>query len=252
MSSRKLIFGLLVLMLAACQSTPRTTLDTPAETQVVQPNDISSSTQEVKATIPVQDTEVPATDVPPTVPPTEAPAPTAAPFSMTPPDGWYVTHTQVDNLQATICINQDPENLQVSSEDAFPPGFAAIALVTSPMPSGSNAEAMVAGMEDALSSYRSEDLRGMLMAAEKIGLIDLTNAENVSLDKVKIDELGGYPALVMNGTLQFPNGSSQMKTQVWLTWVEQTFVVFYKFTGANDWDTMQPIFNTARDSINLP
>jgi len=248
MSSRKFFFGVLCLMLAACQPAAQATEEIPTETQVIPATETSSSVSEVQATVNIQDTEVPPTDIPPT----EAPAPTAAPFTMKPPKGWYVSNTQVDNLQAMICINQDPDSLQVSSEDAFPPGFAAVALVTSPMPAGSDAAAMVAGMEDALSSYRSEDLRGMLMAAEKIGLIDLTNADNVTLDKVKIDELGGYPALVMNGTLQFPNGSSQMKTQVWLTWVEQTFVVFYKFTGANDWDTMQPIFNTARDSINLP
>jgi len=249
MSSRKFFIGLLCLVLAACQPAALATEVQPTENQVIPPTETSESKLEAQATVNIQDTEVPAT----AVPPTEAPIPTAALFTLTPPEGWYVSYTQVDNLRATICINQDPENLEVSSEGAFPAGFAAIALVTSPVPAGSDAAAMVAGMEDALSSYRNEDLRGMLMAAEKIGIIDLTSADSVTLDKVKIDELGGYPALVMNGTLQFPNGgSSQIKTQVWLTWVDQTFVVFYKLCGTNDWNTMQPVFNMARDSITLP
>jgi hypothetical protein len=173
-------------------------------------------------------------------------------YQMSIPEGWFSTNVTMNTIYGTLFVNQDPALLQ-SFDDTisiFPPDFAGGALVLSSLPPESDGDAMLAGMTEGISDFNDQDLEAMLYTADQIGLINLAALESVHLEKAALDELAGYTALVMDGTLQFEDKENAiLRTQVWLTWTETSFIVFYQFAGAENWSTFSQAFYETRLSI---
>jgi hypothetical protein len=173
-------------------------------------------------------------------------------YLVTIPDGWFSTYVTPEMLKGTTFINQDPVFLQSFDDTTsiFPQDFAGGALVLSSLPPESDGDAMLAGMIEGIDDFNDQDLEAMLYVADQIGLINLAALESVNLEDATIDEMAGYTALVMDGTLQFEDKENAiLRTQVWLSWTETYFIVYYQFAGTENWSTFTQTFDDIRESI---
>jgi len=161
------------------------------------------------------------------------------------PEEWYSTEMDVDNLHAVIFSHQNPEDEASSVDD-----FAIAALVTAPLPDGSDPAALQAGLAENLSSYNGDDLEGMLSAAQSLELIDLVSAEEIVLDEARLDTLGGIPALLMDGRMAYEG--QDLRVQTWLCWTREIFLAYYQFAENENWQTYAASFDFARNSIQFP
>ena len=171
---------------------------------------------------------------------------------VTVPEGWFTIDVKLETIEGVLFVNQDPAFLGSfdDSRSTFPEDFACGALAASRLPPESDGDAMLAGMTEGISDFNDQDLEAMLYVADQIGLINLAALESVHLEETAIDELAGYTALVMDGTLQFEDKENAiLRTQVWLTWTETSFIVFYQFAGTESWSTFSQAFDETRASI---
>lgn len=151
----------------------------------------------------------------------------------------------VKNLHAIVTASQE-----TIEGETIPAGFAAAALVTTPLPEGSAPQALLAGAEQNLAQYTSEDLEGLLAAADQIGLIDLSRSPAITLSEVRMDTLAGLPALYMDGSLGYE--SSSVHIQVWLCWTANLFVAYDEVAESQSWQEDAASFEAIRNSITFP
>jgi hypothetical protein len=269
--SRFVILLFLCLMLTACQTTSPTATPT-IEIVVSNANatpapSLTSFMLSVSSATPEPTPTSMATGSPPLALVTTSPIPSAeliilktpAPlilrdYLVTTPEDWFSTFVTLVTIEGTLFVNQDPAFLQSFDDTTsiFPQDFAGGALVLSSLPPESDGNAMLAGMTEGISDFNDQDLEAMLFVADQIGLISLAAIESVNLEKATIDELAGYTALVMDGTLLFEDKEKAiLRTQVWLTWTETSFIVFYQFTGVENWSTFSQAFDKTRTSIMI-
>jgi len=170
------------------------------------------------------------------------------------PDTWTSTDVEVNSIKGIIFANRLPSDFtaQEKTAEAFPAGFASGGVVLSSMPGTADSKSLFAGMMENLSKYTKDDFQSMLMAADQIGLIDLGSIESVSLNSARADELSGNQALVMDGTIQYPDGKGSVQAQVWLSWEGSNFITFYRFTskGVSAEDNQELV--NIRASIKIP
>ena len=170
------------------------------------------------------------------------------------PDTWTSTVVEVKPVKGIIFANRLPSDFTVQEKtaEAFPAGFANGGVVLSPMPGTANSKTLFTGMMENLSKYTSDDFQSMLTAADQVGLIDLASIESVSLNSARAGELSGNQALVMEGTLKYPDGKGTVQAQVWLSWEGSNFITFYRFASEGiSADDNQELENI-RASIKIP
>jgi len=180
------------------------------------------------------DTDTPAPVVEEKATPTASPAPIAiGDISVYIPDSWTSTVVEVDPIMAIIFANRLPSDFQSPEKTAesFPAGFVSGGIVLSPMAEATNSSALFAGMMENLPKYRNEDFQAMLMTADQVGLIDLAAVESVTLSSARADKISANQALVMEGTVKFPDGKEPVQTQIWLSWSGSNFVTYYRFAA---------------------
>jgi hypothetical protein len=170
------------------------------------------------------------------------------------PDTWTSTVVEVKPVKGIIFANRLPSDFtaQEKTAEAFPSGFASGGVVLSPIPGTANSKTLFAGMMENLSKYTSDDFQSMLTAEDQVGLIDLASIESVSLNSARAGELSRSQALVMDGTLKYPDGKGTVQAQVWLSWEGSNFITFYRFASEGvSADDNQELENI-RASIKIP
>ncbi len=171
-----------------------------------------------------------------------------------PPD-WHATEVRLELLEAIVFINQEPNELRAFEDPllAMPADFAGGALVVAPLPPGSDPDAMFSWMAEGIGELGDQDLEGMLVAADQVGLINLAGVESTELQRAGPDSLGDRPAVVLEGTLHFlENRPPALRTQVWLAWTERDFVSYYQMAAEESWPAVRPLFDQARSTLTIP
>lgn len=230
-----LIVGIFTLFLVSCQSESviqesETALnpDTPAQ--------------------PTQNTESPGSI--PTAENQEGTSPSQQ-IPLSPPTDWFYSQNRIDNLLTLIYTNYNPVQLQSDTNLAsIPANFAAGALVISPLPDGSDLEALQAGLKANLDEYGAQDMEGMLYVTHQIGLLDLGDMEGVEFTSATMEVLAGYEALLLEGIINM-GGSDQLQAQIWLTWTQTSFVSLFEFSTIESWPSVEMIFYQTRNTIIL-
>jgi hypothetical protein len=231
-----LICLVLTLLLSACLTGTVTTAPTTSQPLNNLPADTISA-----ATLPPGQAHE-STEVVVVVEPSSMPA--SSP-SITPPQDWFVSEMDVQNMHSIVVANQDV----AVAEESFS-GLAAAALVTTPLSEGSDPQALLGGMAESLPTYTNEDFVGLLTVADQIGLIDLSSDPAITFTDAHMDTLAGLPAVFMDGSIGYPN--SNVRVQVWLCWTANLFVAYYQAAENQSWQTYAASFDTARNSIVFP
>jgi hypothetical protein len=171
------------------------------------------------------------------------------------PEDWYWTQVDTDGLEGLLFVVLEPDELEEfdDPELALPADFAGGALVITPLPGGSDPEAMQAGMTASLPELSGQDLEGMLIGADRVGLINLIAIDYAILDRAWSDEISSRPAIVMEGAVHFlDNQPPVIQTQIWLTWTHDAFIAYYAMSTSSTWPDVVSSFDAARGSLNIP
>jgi hypothetical protein len=198
--------------------------------------------------------------------PADSPTPPAAPQVETPgqatgfhglivPGDWFFTPVETGDVAALVFTPLDPALLAAFEDPgwAVPPDFAIAALVRSPLPEGADPAALTAGIDASLASFSDADLASLLSGAGRIGLIDLTALETITLSTAERAEIGGRPAIAVRGEAGFgPDLEPALRLMVHLTWTDEAFLTYYALASASAWDANLPHFNSSLESIELP
>jgi hypothetical protein len=178
----------------------------------------------------------------PAPPPTGLPSPTGQPtgfHGLIVPEDWFFTTVESGEIEAVVFTPLDPAALAAfdDPELAVPPDFVIAALVRSPLPAGSDPDALQAGMEASLANFTSADLSSLLAGADRIGLIDLAAIETITVESAERGELGGRPAIAVRGAADFgPDSGPGVQLLVLLAWTEDAFFTFYGIAAEAAWD----------------
>jgi hypothetical protein len=171
------------------------------------------------------------------------------------PSGWYYAAVEQEGLTGVLFSKQSPEELAAfdDSTQAVPVDFAGGALVRTDLPGGADPQAMQAGMQDSLAELGDQELGAMLIAADQAGLLNLRVVDFTKLERAWMGELGGKPAVVMEGTAHFVDGKPPvLRMQVFLAWTPEAFYSLYLLAGETVWQESSAAFEYVRQSINLP
>jgi hypothetical protein len=170
------------------------------------------------------------------------------------PEDWYSAHVELERLEALIFMQLDPVELTEYDDPdlAVPLDYAAGALIITPLPEGSDAEALSEAMLGAIPDLTGDDLDAMLLALDLAGLIDYTAVASAQLLRAGADTLAGLPALMMDGMVTFVDElPPELRVQVWLTWTEDSFVVYYALAAEQAWADAEAPLIAALESISI-
>ena len=171
------------------------------------------------------------------------------------PGDWFFTTVETGDIAALVFTPLDPALLAAFEDPgwAVPPNFAIAALVRSPLPEGADPAALTAGIDASLASFSDADLASLLSGAGRIGLIDLTALETITLIAAERAEIGGRPAIAVRGEAGFgPDLEPALRLMVHLTWTDEAFLTYYALASASAWEANLPHFNSSLESIELP
>jgi hypothetical protein len=190
-----------------------------------------------------------------------ATAPEPTPFvatidgiSMVIPGDWYAAQVSLERLEALIFVQQDPDVLAEFNDPnlAVPLDYAAGALIITPLPEGSDAETLSESMLSAVADLTGDDLDATLLALDQAGLIDYTAVAGAQLLQAEIDALAGIPALMMDGRVTFVDElPPELRIQVWLTWTDDSFIVYYALAAEQAWPNAEAPLVAAHASISI-
>lgn len=205
-----------------------------------------------------------------TVSSTEAPAPADAPsptegaperpamaldgLRLHVPEDWYYAQIDHERMTALVFVQQDPEELgEFNDPDlALPLDYAAGAVVITPLPEGSDPEALRQAMIDSVADLTGDDFDAMVLALDQVGLIDYTAVDGAVLSDAWVDVLASLPAVVMDGTVRFEDElPPELRIQVWLTWTDERFVAYYAVATTEVWPGVEASLATTRESIEI-
>jgi hypothetical protein len=171
------------------------------------------------------------------------------------PSGWYYAGVEQEGLTGVLFSKQSPQDLAVFDDPALavPMDFAGGAFVKTALPAGADPQAMLAGMETSLEELGDQDLGAMLIPADQVGLLNLRAVDFSRLERVWVGELGGKPAIMMEGTVHFLDGKPPvLRTQVRLAWTQEAFYSLYLLASEGVWQETSAAFEAAGKSITLP
>ena len=171
------------------------------------------------------------------------------------PAGWYYATVEQQDLTGMLFSRQSPEELAAFEDPslAVPADFAGGAFVRTDLPAGADPQAMLAGMEASLAELGDAELGAMLITADQTGLLNLQTVDVTRLERAWVGELGGKPAVVMEGTAQFVDGKPPvLRMQVWLAWTPEAFYSLYLLASEAAWPEASAAFEAVGSSITLP
>jgi len=171
------------------------------------------------------------------------------------PPGWYYAGVEQEELTGVLFSKQSPQELAVFADPtlAVPMDFAGGAFVRTALPAGADPQAMLAGMETSLAELGDQDLGAMLIAADQAGLLNLRAVDFSRLEKAWLGEMGGKPAVMMEGTVHFLDGKPPvLRMQVRLVWTQDAFYTLYLLASETVWQETSSAFETVGQSISLP
>jgi hypothetical protein len=171
------------------------------------------------------------------------------------PAGWYYADVEQEGLTGVLFSMQSPEELAAFDDptQAVPLDFAGGAFVRTDLPTGADPQEMLAGMESSLAELGDPELGAMLITADQTGLLNLQAVDVTRLERAWVGELGGKPAIVMEGTAHFLDGKPPvLRVQVWLAWTPDAFYTLYLLASETVWQETSPAFEAVEGSINLP
>jgi hypothetical protein len=171
------------------------------------------------------------------------------------PAGWHYAVVEQEGLSGVLFSKQSPEALEAfdDSTQAVPADFAGGAFVKTALPAGAEPQAMLAGMEASMAELGDQDLEAMMITADQVGMLNLRAVDHAGLERVWAGELGGKPAIVMEGTIHFLDGKPPvLRAKVLLAWTEQAFYTLYLLASEAAWPESSAAFDALAGSINLP
>ena len=171
------------------------------------------------------------------------------------PAGWYYAAVEQEDLTGVLFSRQSPEELAAFEDPvlAVPEDFAGGAFVRTDLPAGADPQAMLAGMGASLAELGDAELGAMLITADQTGLLNLQTVDITRLERAWVGELGGKPAIVMEGTAHFLDGKPPvLRMQVWLAWTQKAFYTLYLLASESAWPEASAAFEAVGDSITLP
>jgi hypothetical protein len=171
------------------------------------------------------------------------------------PAGWYYARVEQESLTGVLFSKQSPEQLAAFDDPALavPMDFAGGAFVKTDLPDGADPQAMLAGMESSLAELSDTDFGAMLIPADQTGLLNLQAVDITRLDRAWVGELGGKPAIMMEGTAHFLDGKPPvLRLQVWLAWTPDAFYTLYLLASETVWQETSSAFEAVGQSITLP
>jgi hypothetical protein len=171
------------------------------------------------------------------------------------PAGWYYADVEQEGLTGVLFSKQSPQELAAFDDpaQAVPVDFAGGALVRTDLPEGADPQAMLAGMEASLAELGDQELGAMLITADQTGLLNLKAVDVTRLERAWVGELGGKPAIMMEGTAHFLDGKPPvLRMQVFLAWTPEAFYSLYLLAGETVWQENSAVFESVRQSIHLP
>lgn len=171
------------------------------------------------------------------------------------PPGWYYAGVEQEGLTGVLFSKQSPQELAGfdDSIQAVPIDFAGGAFVRTALPAGADPQAMLAGMETSLAELGDQDLGAMLIAADQAGLLNLRAVDFTRLERAWLGEMGGKPAIMMEGTVHFLDGKPPVvRMQVRLVWTQDAFYTLYLLASETVWQETNSAFETVGQSITLP
>ena len=171
------------------------------------------------------------------------------------PPGWYYAGVEQEDMTGVLFSRQSPQELAEfdDPDQAVPMDFAGGAFVRSSLPEGADPQAMLAGMETSLAELGDQDLCAMLIAADQAGLLNLRAVDFTLLERAEVGEMGGKPAIIMEGTVHFLDGKPPvLRMQVWLAWTQDAFYTLYLLASETVWQENSAAFEAVGQSITLP
>lgn len=171
------------------------------------------------------------------------------------PAGWYYAGVEQEELTGVLFSKQSPQELAAFDDPALavPMDFAGGAFVRTALPAGADPQAMLAGLEASLAELGDQDLGAMLIAADQAGLLNLRAVDFSRLERAWVGEMGGKPAIMMEGTVHFLDGKPPvLRMQVRLVWTQDAFYTLYLLASETVWQETSSAFETVGQSISLP
>ena len=171
-----------------------------------------------------------------------------------PPD-WYYAGVEQEGTTGVLFSKQSPQELAAFDDQtlAVPVDFAGGAFVKTGLPTGADPQAMLAGMESSLAELGDQDLGAMLIGADQAGLLNLRAVDFARLDRAWVGEMGGKPAILMEGTIHFLDSKPPVvRMQVWLAWTPEAFYSLYLLASETVWPETSAAFEAVGQSITLP
>ena len=171
------------------------------------------------------------------------------------PPGWYYAGVEQEELTGVLFSKQSPQELAAFDDPALavPMDFAGGAFVRTALPAGADPQAMLAGLEASLAELGDQDLGAMLIAADQAGLLNLRAVDFSRLERAWVGEMGGKPAIMMEGTVHFLDGKPPvLRMQVRLVWTQDAFYTLYLLASETVWQETSSAFETVGQSISLP
>jgi len=171
------------------------------------------------------------------------------------PAGWHYAVVQQEGLSGVLFSKQSPEALEAfdDSTQAVPADFAGGAFVRTALPAGADPQAMLAGMEASMAELGDLDLEAMMITADQVGMLNLRAIDYTRLERVWAGEMGGKPAIVMEGTVHFVDGKPPvLRAKVLLAWTGEAFYTLYLLASEAAWPESSTVFDALEGSISLP
>ena len=171
------------------------------------------------------------------------------------PSGWYYAVVEQEDMTGVLFSRQSPQELAEfdNPAQAVPMDFAGGAFVRTSLPEGADPQAMLVGMETSLAELGDQDLGAMLIAADQAGLLNLWVVDFTRLERAEVGEMGGKPAIMMEGTVHFLDGKPPvLRMQVWLAWTQDAFYSLYLLASEQVWQENSAAFEAVGGSITLP
>jgi hypothetical protein len=209
---------------------------------------------QVPGTAPPTETSSPADALTPTEGIPERPAIMVDGISLHIPEDWYFAQIDHERMTGLVFVQQDPEELGefIDPDLALPLDYAAGAVVITPLPEGSDPEALRQAMIDSVPDLAGDDFDAMVLALDQVGMLDYTAVDAATLSDAWVDVLASLPAVVMDGVVIFEDAlPPELRIQVWLTWTGERFVAYYAVATAQAWPGVEAALATARDSMEI-
>jgi hypothetical protein len=171
------------------------------------------------------------------------------------PEGWFYAYVENEHFDSLVFTQQDPAELSEFDDPqlALPLDFAAGALVLTPLPEGSDPQALQNALLEGISELDEDDFEAMLFALDQVGLINYAAVDHATLLTASAGEMAARPALVLDGTLYFEDDlPPALRVQIWLAVTQDAWLAFYGLAAEKAWPGVQPALAQTQNSIQLP